>query len=242
MFVGFTLSQLGMVRHHLRLREPNWRRSLSINALGCVMTGAGRLGGHRVQVRPGGLDPGGRDPVDRGPAARPSTVTTRPWTSCWRPIPTEKVRRQTNTVVVLVGRVTKGSLMAIAYARSLNPDRLVAVSGGGQARRSRTASPGNGRSFGVPVELQTLYSPYRELSRPILRYIDELDDRHDDDFLTVILPEFALTALVAAAPAQPERPRCCEPGLRSRPNTVVTSVPFHVDSWFVRCWRQPDSG
>ena len=39
----------------------------------------------------------------------------------------EKVRRRTNTVVVLVGKVTKGSLTALAYARSLNPDKLVAV-------------------------------------------------------------------------------------------------------------------
>ena len=42
--------------------------------------------------------------------------------------PDEKVRRKTNTVVVLVARVSRGSLTALAYARSLNPDRLVAVS------------------------------------------------------------------------------------------------------------------
>ena len=38
-FVGFTLSQGGMVRHHLRLKEEGWRKSLAINLLGCVMTG-----------------------------------------------------------------------------------------------------------------------------------------------------------------------------------------------------------
>src|SRR6202008_1910524 len=32
-FTGFTLSQAGMVRHHLRLREPRWRLSLVINAI-----------------------------------------------------------------------------------------------------------------------------------------------------------------------------------------------------------------
>jgi amino acid transporter len=38
-FTAFTLSQLGMVRHWWRLREPGWRRSAAINAIGAVATG-----------------------------------------------------------------------------------------------------------------------------------------------------------------------------------------------------------
>ena len=38
-FTGFTLSQAGMVVHHFRLREPRWRLSAAINAVGCVATG-----------------------------------------------------------------------------------------------------------------------------------------------------------------------------------------------------------
>jgi len=38
-FVSFTLSQSGMVRHWLRLKEPGWRASLAMNALGAVATG-----------------------------------------------------------------------------------------------------------------------------------------------------------------------------------------------------------
>src|SRR5262245_29688849 len=38
-FSGFTLSQAGMVVHHLRYREPRWRASLTVNAVGCVATG-----------------------------------------------------------------------------------------------------------------------------------------------------------------------------------------------------------
>ncbi len=37
-FTSFTLSQTGMVRHHLRLREPHWRRSVVVNAIGAVAT------------------------------------------------------------------------------------------------------------------------------------------------------------------------------------------------------------
>ena len=38
-FTGFTLSQTGMVRHHLRLREPGWRVGTAINGVGAVTTG-----------------------------------------------------------------------------------------------------------------------------------------------------------------------------------------------------------
>ncbi len=39
-FIDFTISQSGMVRHWLRERSPGWRRRLSINAFGAVLTGA----------------------------------------------------------------------------------------------------------------------------------------------------------------------------------------------------------
>ena len=148
--------------------------------------------------------------------------------------PGEKVRRRTNTVVVLVGKVTKGSLTAIAYARSLNPDRLVAVTVVSTPEEQERISA-QWEDHQIPVELRTLYSPYRELSRPILTYIDELDADHADDFVTVVVPEFALDhwwqQLLHNQSALILRTR-----LRNRPNTVVTSVPFHVDE------EEPDGG
>ncbi|MGI8756369.1 MAG: hypothetical protein ACR2MB_11035, partial [Acidimicrobiales bacterium] len=141
--------------------------------------------------------------------------------------PGEKVRRRTNTVIVLVGKIAKGSLTAIAYARSLNPDRLVAVTVVSTPEEQDRITQ-QWDDHHIQVELQTLYSPYRELSRPILRYVDELDDRQGDNFVTVVVPEFALEhwwqQLLHNQSALVLRTR-----LRSRPNTVVTSVPFHVD-------------
>jgi hypothetical protein len=37
-FTGFTLSQAGMTRHHLRRREPGWQRGLVINSLGAGLS------------------------------------------------------------------------------------------------------------------------------------------------------------------------------------------------------------
>ena len=38
-FIDFTISQAGMVRHWIRTRRQGWRRRLTINAVGCVLTG-----------------------------------------------------------------------------------------------------------------------------------------------------------------------------------------------------------
>ncbi|QXC59702.1 APC family permease [Aquihabitans sp. G128] len=225
-FVGFTLSQFGMCRHHLRLREPKWQTSLFINGLGCFMTGV-----VLVVVIVSKFTEGAWIPVVIIPAiVALLKVINRHYRSMDELMtvePHEKVRRRTNTVIVLVGRVTRGSLTAIAYARSLNPDRLVAV--------TVVSNPEEQESIGrqwedhqIPVELVSLYSPYRELSRPIMRYIDDLDDQFDDDFVTVVVPEFTLEhwwqQLLHNQSALVLRTR-----LRNRPNTVVTSVPFNVD-------------
>lgn len=225
-FCGFTLSQFGMVKHHLRLREPKWRRGLVINAVGCVAT-AVVLGVVIVsKFKIGAWIPCAVIPlivmvllrihrhyekIDRRLAAEPG----------------ERVRRRTNTVIVLVGRVTKGSLTAIAYARSLNPDKLVAVSVVSSPEQQEQITE-QWEEHKIPVELVTLYSPYRELTRPILRYVDDLDEQVPDDFVTVVVPEFNLEhwwqQLLHNQSALLLRTR-----LRGRPNTVVTSVPFHAD-------------
>lgn len=225
-FTGFSLSQFGMVRHHLRLREPKWQRGLVINAVGCLATtivlgvvvvSKFTIGAwvpvlviplivlvfrriHRHYVR-----------IDAQLAVEPGTV----------------VRRRTNTVVVLVGRITKGTLTAIAYARSLHPDRLVAVSVVADAE-AQDRIMREWEDHQIPVELRTLYSPYRELSRPILDYIDEIDAGQPDDFLTVVVPEFSLRHWWEQA-LHNQSALILRTRLRGRPNTVVTSVPFHLD-------------
>jgi hypothetical protein len=118
-------------------------------------------------------------------------------------------------------------LQALAYARSLNPNHLIALSvvtdEEEQERIERQWS-----EYGIQVPLEIAYSAYRELTRPVMRYIDEVDQRWDQDIITVVIPEFVVkhwwehilhnqSALVLKG------------RLLFRRNTVVTSVPYHVD-------------
>ncbi|WP_426570764.1 APC family permease [Aquihabitans sp. McL0605] len=226
-FTGFSLSQFGMVKHHLKLREEHWQRSLVINSVGCVATTIVLIVVVTSKFLIGAWIPVVLIPLIVMVFRRIHRHYVR-IDSRMAAAPGEKVRRRTNTVVVLVGKVTKGSLTAIAYARSLNPDRLVAVTVVSSPEEQEHITQ-QWEDHQIPVELRALYSPYRELSRPIVSYIDELDAANTDDFITVVVPEFALEhwwqQLLHNQSALVLRTR-----LRSRPNTVVTSVPFHVDA------------
>ena len=103
----------------------------------------------------------------------------------WRP------PRLNHTVVVLVGGVHRGVLEAWPTPGPW-PRTTWWPSPSSPTRRSRTGSRSSGRPTVSTRPLDIVYSPYRELSRPILRFIDEIDARWDNDIVTVLIPEFVV--------------------------------------------------
>ena len=223
-FTGFTLSQAGMVRHHLRLKEPHWQAGLAINAIGATTTGLIALIVVVSKFTEGAYIPAALIPLMvwgfrsvghhyrkvRGAVAAPEGY---------------RATRHTHTVVVLVGSVNKGVLNAIQYARSLAPDRLMAVSVVHEPHEQEELQQA-WEAFNVPVELHTLYSPYRELTRPVLGFLDELDERYTDDMITVVIPEFVTS--VRTQFLHNQSALSLKARLLYRPNTVVTSVPIQI--------------
>ena len=134
-----------------------------------------------------------------------------------------------HTVVVLVGGVHRGVLEALAYARSLSPNHLIAVSVVSDEEEQETARASCGTEFAHRrTARDRLLARTGELTRPILRYIDELDARWENDVITVLLPEFVVPALVGQPAPQPDA-RCSSKGrLLFRKGTVVTSLPYHL--------------
>jgi hypothetical protein len=84
------------------------------------------------------------------------------------------------------------------------------------------------RERNIDVPLEIVHSPYRELVRPVLRFVDELDARYENDIITVVIPEFVVRTwwghLLHNQSALVLKGR-----LLFRKGTVVTSVPYHVD-------------
>jgi amino acid transporter len=225
-FISFTLSQAGMVRHWLRFREPGWQRSVVINAIGATLTAIVFMVIIVTRFTRGAwvvlivipiivllfraihthyLD-----------VARQLSLTTAK--------PVGAVTR--HTALVLVSGIHRGVIPALEFARSLAPDNTTALYVELDPEESHKVRA-KWAQWGSGVPLEILHSPYRSLVRPILRYIDELDSRYDDDVLSVILPEFIpskwwqhllhnQTALAIKA------------ALLFRKGVVVISVPYHL--------------
>lgn len=223
-FTGFTLSQSGMVKHHLKHREPNWKFGITINAIGAFTTGliavivvvskftegawipavvipfavwAFKSIGHHYEK--------GRESVHVEPGYWP--------------------QRETHTMVVLVGGINKGVLHGLNYAKSLNPDRLVAVTVASD-EEDRLRIEQQWRDYNIPMELDIVYSPFRELTTPIMQFLDELDSKHDGDIITVVIPEFVTawkTQWLHNGSAFALKAK-----LLHRPHTAVVSIPIHM--------------
>ena len=230
-FISFTLSQSGMVRHHLKEREPGWQRNTVINGVGATATAIVAC----VILVTKFYDP--ETKLGAWLSALVIALVVLLFLGISRHY--KRVRaslevpsgyappRQKHTVVVLVGRVHTGVLQAIGYARALNPDHLVAMSVVSDEEEQHRIED-QWAEFNIEVPLEIVYSPYRELHGPTLRFIDELDERWDDDFLTVVIPEFVVRRwwehLLHNQSALLLKGR-----LLFRKGTVVTSVPYHVD-------------
>jgi amino acid transporter len=227
LFMSFTLSQTGMVVHHWRLRTSGWPGRLFVNALGATATAAVTIVVIVSKFSEGAWIPTVVIPglvvlfwsihnhyrrVDEILACPPGT-----------PLPDI-----IHTVVVLVGNhIHAGVLEALAYAKSLSPRYLHAVHVSfDTAQGEHMQRNWDAYEFGIPLDI--VPSPYRELTRPVLDYVEELDRRWKHDVVTVIVPEFVVhhwwdqilhnqSALLLKA------------RLLFRKGTVVTSVPAHID-------------
>jgi amino acid transporter len=224
-FTGFTLSQAGMVMHHLREKEPRWRASAFINGLGAVTTGVVALVVVVSKFTEGAWIPAALIPI----MVVGFRIIGHHYERVHEAVhvdPGYRPPRHTHYVVVLVGSVNKGALNAISYARSLAPDRLIAVSVVADAAEQEEVMK-DWAEHQIPIELHTISSPYRELARPILNYLDELDAESPDDIITVVIPEFVTNW--SSQFLHNQSALALKARLLYRPNTVVTSVPVLVD-------------
>lgn len=226
-FTGFTLSQSGMVRHHQRHREPGWRFRAGVNAVGALATFTVTAIVVVSKFTIGAWIPAILIPI----IVMVLKAVHRHYqkVAAVLRVPDDfRAVRHTHTVVVLVPpRIHQGVLAALTYAKSLAPDRLIALSIVSNAEEVDRLQE-QWERFHLDMELQTHYSPYRELTGPVTTFLDELDERHDDDIITVVLPEFVLDKWWEQL-LHNQSALLLKGRLLFRPNTVVTSVPFHLN-------------
>jgi hypothetical protein len=188
--MSFTLSQSGMVRRWLRLKEKGWRWRVWVNGVGAVATAIVLLTLAVTKFAEGAWIVLVIIPI--------LVATFVLMHRHYEEVATElslgdlgRLPEFEHTVLVLIGDVHRGVVRAVQYAKTL--------AGPGVAVRAvyveinpaatyRMEEKWAKCGFGVP--LVVLASPYRSLLRPLLEYIDQIQSRGEDQMVTIVLPEF----------------------------------------------------
>ena len=235
-FIAFSLGQLGMVRHWTRRlgqdRNQDSRRSLlisrGINFIGFILTtlvllivlvskfttggwivvlavpilSALMLGIHRHYDR-----------VGRELAAAEAEHSALP----------TRVH-----ALVLVSKIHKPTLQALSYARATRPTVLEALTVQIDERETQRLAR-EWESRHIPVTLKVLDSPYREIARPVLDYVEELRTDNPNDLIIVYVPEYIVGRWwhrILHNQSAANLKDC----LLATPGVMVTSVPWQLSS------------
>ncbi|MGH3491627.1 MAG: APC family permease [Sciscionella sp.] len=234
-FVSFTCSQAGMIRHWHRLlrteEDPTarrrMRRSQTINSIGLACTAvvlvivvvtkflAGAWIAIAAMAAIFGLMTAIRRHYDR--VAEELRFAER-----------DTVLPSRNHAIVLVSKLHLPTLRALSYAKATRPDELEAVTVNvEEGDTARLVQQWEDEGFRVP--LKVIESPYREITRPVLDYVRRTRSDNPRDVVTVFIPEYVVghwwEQLLHNQSALRLKGR-----LLFQPGVMVTSVPWQLAS------------
>ncbi|NKY39462.1 amino acid permease [Cellulomonas septica] len=237
-FVSFTISQTGMVRHWTRaLRtEPNpsvrsqMKRSRVINTIGLAMTGTvlvivlvtkfthGAWIAILAMVAVYVLMKG----INKHYQHVRAELALGEDADAHRALPSRV------HAIVLVSHLHRPTMRALAYARASRPQLLEAVTVGVDPE-DVDALRAQWESMNLPVPLRVLDSPFREITRPVLTYVRSIRRESPRDLVVVYIPEYVVghwwEQLLHNQSALRLKGR-----LLFTPGVVVASVPWQLAS------------
>jgi amino acid transporter len=138
----------------------------------------------------------------------------------------EELRPIKHTVIVPISGIHRGVVGALQYAKSIAPDHVQAVYVDFDEEATAKLRE-KWERWGAGVKLVVLPSPYRELTRPLLRYIARLERRNENDMVTVLLPEF-VPAKWWQHLLHNQSSLMLKGALLFKEGVIVISVPYHL--------------
>jgi amino acid transporter len=226
-FTSVTLSQVGMVRHWMREREPGWRRSALINGVGAVATAIVTLIFAIAKFALGAwliiviipILVAAMLFIHRQYERRRLEVRVRP-----EAIIGSSLRRQ--HVIIPVPEVTRDVVQAIKFGRSMSRDVTAVHVTDDVDRGEEIRSRFERQIPGIPFVI--VESPYRQLVRPLIRYLEDTAGRIEDDILVVLLPEYVPRHWWEKY-LYNENARRIREALLGRKNILIADVPYRRD-------------
>jgi amino acid transporter len=237
-FISFTLSQIGMVRHWTRLLRNEtdqavrrtMMRSRVVNTIGFVATGTVLfvvlitkfLAGAWIAV------------VAMTLLFALMKLIRKHYDTVTRELQRQAtddhdvVLPSRNHAVVLVSKLHLPTLRALAYARATRPDALEAVTVSVDDAETRELAR-RWEDSDISVPLKVIASPYREITRPILDYVKRISKESPRSVVTVFLPEYVVGHWWEQVLHNQSALRL-KGRLLFMPGVMVTSVPWQLNS------------
>ncbi|WP_174344016.1 APC family permease [Gordonia soli] len=238
-FVSFTLSQTGMVRHWTRLlrteTDPRARRRMMqsrvINTVGLIMTATVLIVVLITKFTAGAW------------IAILAMVTIfvlmkaihHHYASVQRELEQQEAEEGAESVlpsrthsIVLVSTLHLATKRALLYARATRPDTLEAITVNVDDRDTRILVS-QWEASDITVPLKVIASPYREITRPVIEYVRRVRRESPRDVITVFIPEYVVghwwEQILHNQSALRLKGR-----LLFEPGVMVTSVPWQLTS------------
>lgn len=131
-----------------------------------------------------------------------------------------------HTVIVPISGIHRGVIGALQYAKSIAPGHVQAVYVDFDEEATAKLRE-KWERWGAGINLVVLPSPYRELTKPLLRYITRLERRNHNDVVTVLLPEF-VPAKWWQHLLHNQSSLMLKGALLFKERVIVISVPYHL--------------
>jgi amino acid transporter len=190
-FIGFTLSQSGLVVHWRRLRPPGWRARAMLNGIGAFITAVATIVFLISKFTEGAWVVVIAIPAFIYLFLRIHAYYERAGTELGiDKIPPKPVGKRT-IVIVPVNRVSRLAAHALTEAKSIGQEVIavtVVLQGGDEGTRYIDSLTHQWRTWDPGVPLRVLHNEYSSIVQPIVGFIDQLREHHPGDQIVVLIP------------------------------------------------------
>jgi amino acid transporter len=222
-FIGFTISQVGLVRHWRQTRPPRWRARAVLNGAGATMTAVAVVVFLSTKFLHGAWVVTIAIPLLMILFARTEGYYARVASELRLGRTPKLPRRRESVVIVPTTTVSLLTEQALSAALSLG-ETVVAVAVAGDRQEAERIEH-DWRQWSCSVPLEVLLDPHRSLVRSVLRYIESIQSQ--DATITVLIPEI-IPGKRRHEILHNQRGRLLETVLKSRTGVIVATLPFHI--------------
>ncbi len=189
-FVGFTLSQTGLVVHWWRTRPPGWQRRAAINGLGAIITAVATIVFLVSKFTEGAWVVVIAIPAFIFLFLRIHAYYERAGKELGLDQIPAKPEAKRTIVIVPVNRISRLTEHALTEAKSLG-QQVVAVTvvlGGDESVSWVDSLQRQWRRWDPGVPLTALHTDYASVVEPVVTFIDRMRGDHPDDQIVVLIP------------------------------------------------------